>query len=259
MRSRPCFHEQFLAHPAATAHLRATDFAANPVEREMPNPEQARGAGESGGDRWLYRIVHVDCLPTLLRRGGLHAPNATPADGLPYRTIHNARVQANRHVRPIPCGPRGTIHDYVPFYFGPLSVMLLNLHSGRVEGYLEGQEPVIYLVSSIARVDAAGRPWVFSDGHGLAALTSWYDTPDCLGEVDWSLVGERYWADKPEDNDRQRRKQAEFLVWQHLPWSAIAGIAVMNEKMKARVESILATEPMARGMKVVARRDWYYY
>lgn len=209
-------------------------------------------------DRRLYRIVHVDGLPTLLRRGGLHAPNTTPNDGLPYRAIHDANVQASRRTRAIPCGPRGTIHDYVPFYFGPLSVMLLNLHTRRVAGYDEGQAPIIYLVSSIARVDAEGRPWVFSDGHGLSALTSWYDDADRLDEVDWDLVGARYWADQPEDNDRQRRKQAEFLVWKDLPWSAIAGIAVLDAAMKARVEAILAAFPVAAATPVAVRRGWYY-
>lgn len=138
---------------------------------------------------------------------------------------------------------RGTIHDYVPFYFGPLSVMLLNLHTGRVAGYEEGQSPIVYLVSSIERVRAAGRPWVFSDGHGLAALTHWYDDPSRLGEVDWDLVGARYWSDQPDDNDRKRRKQAEFLVWRHLPWSAIAGIAVLNASVKAKVEAAMARIP----------------
>jgi hypothetical protein len=77
----------------------------------------------------LYRLVHMDNLPKLLTRGALHAPNSTPPDGLEYRTIHNINVQATRHVKPIRCGPGGTCHDYVPFYFGPLSVMLLNLKS----------------------------------------------------------------------------------------------------------------------------------
>jgi hypothetical protein len=120
---------------------------------------------KAAADRWLFRIVHVDTLPTLLRRGGLHAPNHTPADGLPYRTIHNATVQASRRNRVVPCGPGGTVHDYVPFYFGPHSVMLLNLHTGRVEGYNGGQEPIIYLVTSIGRIVAAGLPYVFTDGH----------------------------------------------------------------------------------------------
>jgi hypothetical protein len=61
---------------------------------------------------WLFRIVHVDNLPTLLERGALHAPNATPNDGLVYHTIHDTNVQASRSIRTIPCGPGGTIHDY---------------------------------------------------------------------------------------------------------------------------------------------------
>lgn len=136
--------------------------------------------------------------------------------------------------------------------------MLLKLHTGQVPGYDEKQVPIIYLVSSIARVNAAGRPWVFSDGHGLAALTGWYDSTDDLDEVDWDLVGARYWADKPEDNDRQRRKQAEFLVWEHLPWSAIAGIAVLNAAVKAKVESILAAHPIGRATRVAVKPGWYY-
>jgi hypothetical protein len=116
----------------------------------------------------LYRLVHVDTLPTLLTRGVLHAPNCTPDDGLAYRTIHSVSVQAGRHDRAILCGPRGTCHDYVPFYFGPLSVMLLNLKTGRVEGYDQGQAPLIYLTTTLERLQDAGCQFVFSDGHGLA-------------------------------------------------------------------------------------------
>jgi len=41
----------------------------------------------------LYRILQVDNLDTVLNRGGLHAPNFTPRDGLPYSTIHDANVR----------------------------------------------------------------------------------------------------------------------------------------------------------------------
>jgi hypothetical protein len=135
----------------------------------------------------LYRLVHVDALPTMLTRGALYAPNYTPNDGLPYRTIHNVSVQASRHSYQIWCGPRGTCHDYVPFYFGPLSVMLLNLKTGRVEGYNEGQAPLIYLTTTVQRVRDAGSRFVFSDGHGLARFTSWYDDLAQLDKVDWNL------------------------------------------------------------------------
>ena len=46
--------------------------------------------------------------------------------------------------------------------------------------------------------------------------TGWHGSPvedvAQFDKVDWELVPARYWADQPDDNDRQRRKQAEFLV-----------------------------------------------
>lgn len=206
----------------------------------------------------IYRIVHVDSLPTMLVRGALHAPTCTPNDGLPYHTIHNTEVQANRRVKAVPCGPCGTAHDYVPFYFGPLSVMLLNLKTGRVAGYSEGQAPLVYLVSTAQAVAAAGCRCVFTDGHGLASFTQWFDDLARLDAVDWNLVGERYWADKPEDNDRQRRKQAEFLVWQSLDWGLIGGIGVLNLAMKARVEGILQQHPQRKQVAVTVTPGLYY-
>ena len=48
--------------------------------------------------------------------------------------------------------------------------MLLNLKTGRVEGYNEGQAPLIYLTTTVQRVQDAGCQFVFSDGHGLATI-----------------------------------------------------------------------------------------
>lgn len=206
----------------------------------------------------IFRLVHVDNLNVLLRRGGLHAPNHTPDDGLPYRTIHNVDIQAERHVRRIPCGPRGTVHDYVSFYFGYLSPMLLQLKTGRVAGYQEGQEPLIYLVSSVQRAVEEGVPFVFSDGHGIAAFTSWYGDVADLDKVDWDMVYERYWADIVDDMDRQRRKQAEFLVYRLCPWALITEIAVINSKAKAQVGSVLSRFDVSLRRDVTVRSRWYY-
>ena len=204
----------------------------------------------------IFRLVHVDNLETLIQRGGLHAPNYTPDDGLPYRTIHNVEIQALRRVRPIRCGPGGTVHDYVSFYFGCLSPMLLQLKTGRVAGYNEGQEPLIYLVSTAQAIAAAGVPFVFSNGHGIAAYTAWYDDLDRLEEVDWEIVGAHYWADTLDDMDRKRRKQAEFLVYEFCPWSLIQEIAVINRVNKDRVEQLLT---LARLQKIVSvKPQWYY-
>ena len=206
----------------------------------------------------IFRFLHVDNLEVCLRRGGLHAPNFTPDDGLVYRTIHNVDIQQYRQVARVPCGPQGVVHDYVAFYFGYLSPMLLQLKTGRVEGYGEGQEPLIYLVSTAQAIAQSGTRFVFSDGHGIAAFTHWYDDLADLSRVDWDVVYQKYWADTVDDMDRQRRKQAEFLVHRECRWSLITEIAVLNREMKRRVETILNRFPARMRRNVVIKPDWYY-
>jgi hypothetical protein len=207
----------------------------------------------------ILRFIHLDNLPVVLQRGALHAPHFTPQDGLVYRTIHNVEIQQERHVRPVPCGPRGTIHDYVPFYFGYLSPMLLQLKTGQVQDYTEGQEPLIYLVTTAQALQQSGTGFVFTNGHGVPRITQWFHDLADLDKVDWDMVYQRYWADNPlGDNDRKRRKQAEFLVHKFCPWSLIQEIAVIDQAMKARVEQTLDGFPAGLKRLVTVRRDWYY-
>lgn len=206
----------------------------------------------------IYRLVHVSNLAALLARGRLHAPLHVPDDGRPYRTIHDTEVQANRRIKAVPCGPGGTVHDYLPFYFGPLSVMLLKLKSGQVAGYAEGQEPLVYLRTTVQAVARAGCPFVFTDGHGLATFTRWFNNLDDLDEVDWSVVRNRFWHDTPDDNDRKRRKQAEFLVWQGLDWDLLDGIGVFNADMEQLVQGIIAGYPERKQVPVHVTRNLYY-
>jgi hypothetical protein len=206
----------------------------------------------------ILRFIHIDNLSIVMRRGGHYAPNFTPRDGLSYRTIHDSDVQRKRSDKTIAIGPGGVIHDYVPFYFGYLSPMMLNLKTRRVPGYSEGQEPLIYLASSAQAVAASGIRFVFSDGHGLAAYTSWYDDLAHLGKIDWDLVNRRYWADDENNPDRQRRKQAEFLVHRFCPWSLVQEIGVIDEVRKSKVEQVLSGFPDETHRPIRVRRDWYY-
>ena len=116
----------------------------------------------------------------------------------------------------------------MPFYFGFLSPMMFRLKTGWVAGYREGQRPLIYLITTAQRIRDRGTPFVFTDGHGLANFTRWFDNLGDLEKVDWEMVYQRYWTDDVTgDNDRQRRKQAEFLVHQGcglggLSWGVVA-------------------------------------
>jgi hypothetical protein len=204
----------------------------------------------------VYRLMHIDNLSVVLDQGGMHAPNHPPEGGHDYRAIHNMDIQKVRRQRPIPCGPGGTVHDYVAFYFGPRSPMLFQLNTGRVENYDGGQEPLIYTVSTVEAIAQTGIDFVFSDGHGIAAFTQWFDDLDDLDQVDWDTAYATYWADTVDDMDRQRRKQAEFLVHRICPWNVINLIGVLNDDVKGRVEEILDRNNLSTPVEV--RRQWYY-
>lgn len=73
------------------------------------------------------------------------------------------------------------------------------------------------------------------------------------------MVYQRYWKDDVEDMDRQRRKQAEFLVHRFCDWSLIREVAVIDPGVKQRVEAIFAAYPAALRKPVAVRADWYYY
>ena len=206
----------------------------------------------------IYRFIHINNLAIYLRRGGLHSPNHTPANGMTYKTIHNVDIQHHRGISCIRCGPEGVIHDYVPFYFGPRSPMLYRLHTKWETDYNEGQQPLIYLVSTVQTVHEAAMDYVFSDGHGIAQFTQWFDNPSDLDKVDWVTVYARYWKDDIEDMDRQRRKQAEFLIHGFCPWSLIMEIGTLNHKIKHAVEEIMGKFPQKLRRPVRIKREWYY-
>ena len=206
----------------------------------------------------VYRIVHIDSLRGILEANALIAPKLRPANDTSHRRIHNADLQSRRRRVAIPCGPKGTVHDYVPFYFGPRSPMLFQLHRGEVAGYEEGQEPIIYLVSSLQKVREHSIPFVFSDGHGNAAYTEWFDKEEDLAKVDWRTVYATYWQSTLDQPDRQRRKQAEFLVHERCPWQCVERIGVLNRKMQSAVESMFAEFDAAFGKQITIEAAWYY-
>lgn len=203
-------------------------------------------------------MVHIDNLAVLLHRRGLHAPNHIPQDGLIYRSIHQVDIQSDRAHKQIPVGPRGAMLDYVPFYLGARSPMLFRLKTGTVPSFQENQDRIVYLVSAAQKIHGNGLPFVFSDGHGLTRLTEWFDELARLDGLDWETINSRFWKNQLNDNDRQRRKQAEFLVHRFCPWPLIEEIGVRNSRTKDEAEKILSSRQEVHCPIVRVRPNWYY-
>ncbi|MFY9674538.1 MAG: DUF4433 domain-containing protein [Terriglobales bacterium] len=200
----------------------------------------------------IYHITHIDNLPGIIREGGLHCDRT--AHNLKSTNIGHTHIKARRLNRSVPVGPRGTVGDYVPFYFAPRSPMLFAISRGNVEGYTAGQQPVIYLCSSTEAVDGAKMRWVFTEGHADMGYTDFFDDFSDLEKIDWKLMTAKYWNSTPEDPDRSRRRQAEFLVKDFFPWKLVSQVAVYGDATAKIVNASLAGGPPP----IVVRQGWYY-
>ena len=205
---------------------------------------------------YIYHITHIRNLASILREGGLWCDREAGERGLVSTSIAHQHIKQRRAQRHVPCGPGGTLADYVPFYFAPRSPMLYAIHRGNVEGYTEGQEPILHLVSSVQTVVQAGLSFVFTDGHAEMAISRFFTNLEDLQEVDWKIMRARYWYDTFEDGDRKRRRQAEFLVHNFFPWELVHEIGVYNRKIAQQVETLI--KQANHRPIIIVRRFWYY-
>ncbi|MCX4994628.1 type II toxin-antitoxin system toxin DNA ADP-ribosyl transferase DarT [Streptomyces longwoodensis] len=209
-------------------------------------------------NRPIYHITHIRNLPGILSRGGLFSDNTAALNNLTDTEIGMPGIKQRRRTTIVDCGPGGTPADYVPFYFGYRSPMLLSIHRGKVPTYREGQEPVVYLTSSLAAVRSAGLPAVFSEGNAGATFVDFHaDNPDlCEKLIDWPLMTEKWWHDTPEDPDRASRRQAEYLVHKVFPTRLISSIVTHNERRASEVRNILAE--YGASISTMVYPQWYY-
>lgn len=209
----------------------------------------------------VYHFTHLDNLPAVLAEGGLLADTAVPP-GVLATEVGDADVKGTRRRRRVPAGPGGVVADYVPFYFAPRSPMLFRIardHEDGVPGrYPDGEDPLVYLVSSVELVVASGRPWLATDGNAAVAVTRFSGTVAELATlVDWPLMQRTYWAGDAEDPDRERRRMAELLVHQRLPLTALRGFATRTTERARQVRVALAAAGRAADY-VAVRPSWYH-
>lgn len=203
---------------------------------------------------YLYHITHVSNLPKIIQAGGLK-PKSQVNDYL--NIAHNA-IQEKRSDKKVSCEPGGTLHQYVPFYFCTRSPMLYTISQGNVSEYDGGQEQVIYLVSTVEKVDVNSLKYAFTDGHPIMAISEFYNDLKNIGYVNFELMNEQWWNDTDEKPDRKRQRQAEFLVYKFFPWQLIAGIAVKTSTLLAEVNKIIEEANPQYKPKIAIKQNWYY-
>ncbi len=205
---------------------------------------------------YLYHITHLRNLPSMISHGALCCNATTNQQHLTQVAIGYQDLKSRRARRTVPVGPGGMLSDYVPWYFAPRSPMLYVIHKGSVPGYNEGQEPIVHLVTSIERIHAAGLEFVFTDGHAYVQFSEFFTDLADLSKVDFEIMKQTYWNDTQDDNDRERRRNAEFLVHKELPWSLVGAIGVRSHNVAEQLAPLLPSN--APQPPVLVRPQWYY-
>ena len=204
----------------------------------------------------IYHITHISNLASIAAAGGLWCDGERVRQSFGCIGIAHQNIKDRRARRAVPVAAKGTLADYVPFYFAPRSPMLYTISRGNVEGYQGSQEQIVHLVSSVESATALDRPWTFTEGHADMAFTKYFGDLEQLDQVDWAVMKEKYWNDTAERPDRKRRRQAEFLVHKSYPWAAVIEIGVMTVRMKQQCEHALVG--VVHRPTVIVVPDWYY-
>lgn len=90
----------------------------------------------------------------------------------------NKDVKALRATRRVPVEPGGDVADYVPFYFAPRSPMMYVIHCGGVPSYRDGTDRIVYLGSTLERLQELDLDVVLSDRNAALRVADFHRWAD---------------------------------------------------------------------------------
>ena len=210
------------------------------MSKDLLNPEKAL----------IFRICHRDNIASVID-GGCKCKSA--AGAAKYAEIGNQELISKRAAHLVPCGPGGTLSDYVPFYFTPFSPMLYNIKTGYNGIAKKPMEDIIMLVSSLHLLKKQGIPFVFTDRHAYLKLAQFSDDLDDLDWIIWPILQVKDF--KKDDVEKFEKYQAEALVYKNVPVSALIGVGCYNDSVRDEVRAL--ADSKGKKLKVLTRSTWY--
>lgn len=206
----------------------------------------------------LYHFTRIEHLASIAR-DGLCCDADAQANGRLAVEIGNVGIKDRRRHRAVPLPPGGVVADYVPFYYAARSPMLSAIHNGRVATYAEGQRGLVYICTTLGRVQELGCSWVASDRNAVLDTATFSRAGQELAElVDWPLMEATYWANTADDRQRRERRMAELLVHRRLPWEAVEFIGTRNYGDLRAVRDVLDTLGVSHRPRSDVRAGWYF-
>ena len=202
----------------------------------------------------IFRITHIANVPWTLDHG-LHCRDSGVRDPS-FRQIGNPDLIDKRTHRIVPVPPGGALSDYVPFYFTPLSPMLLNIKTGYNGMTRTPMAEIVIFVASVRRLAELGGPFVLTDRHAYLQAAEYANDLQGLERIDWGILQARDFKRVGDNPGKIERYQAEALVHRHLPLDALTGLVCYGPDQKAALEAEMDRRKVP--LKVATRPDWYF-
>ena len=211
--------------------------------REL-NPENA----------FIFRITHIRNVPWTLANG-LHCSNSERTDP-GFVTIGSPEIIVRRMTRTVPVPPGGTLSDYIPFYFTPLSPMMYNVVTGW-GGIRQYRNPdIAIMVSSLRDIAISGPTALYTDRHAYLRMARFFSSLDDLDQIAWEPLQRRDFRRDPEDPEKVEKYQAEALVHRHLPVEHLSAVICYDNEKREYIER--EREALGLDLKIAVHRRWYF-
>ena len=179
-------------------------------------------------NRYFYHFTHIVNIPSIVEEGGLLSTNEKKRLCVDHYSIANPNIQNRRSTMPVPVGPGGVVHDYVPFYFASVNPMLLQILSCKIVD----QPYICFIAVPIEKL--MEESVVFTNASANTTIPpKFYEDPIDLDQLDWEQIDSRGWK-KQSDEDRHAR-MAEALVYRKVPLDWIDSYIVFNDLGKQEI------------------------
>ena len=202
----------------------------------------------------IFRIAHRSNVPWILDHG-LRCKNATVRDPN-YIEIGNPDLIQKRTDRALPISPKGTLSDYVPFYFTPFSIMMFNIRTGYGGITKRHNDEIVIFKTSLRKLESNGVKVLFSDRNAFLVAAQFSADLNDLNRIDWAILQNRSFKKSPEEPEKFERYQAEALVYKHLPLDSLDGIVCNSELVEANLKKEIAKRGL--NLTTAQRPSWYF-
>jgi HD superfamily phosphodiesterase len=208
----------------------------------MKIPDEYKG-------KFFHHFTHLENIESIITNG-LLSTNEKEEKGIKHVDLANENIQQRRHEMEVPCEPKGTIHDYVPFYFTGRNPMLLGvLNRKNID-----QPLVVYIAVSIEKLIEDNV--IFTDASAnTAVLPNFYTNPNDLKQLSWELINSKKWSEKNKDDLHKR--MAEVLVKGKMPIDWVDKYYVFNDMAKEEIEKLYKKHGLEKPK--ISYNEYFYY